>query len=72
MKSRDHLYAGCVLSAAVLALIGVVLLWRAVSFEGHIGALLVLAVAALCFVAGRELKARSAEIEKAASPDPSA
>jgi hypothetical protein len=65
---RERLYTAFMLAAAALAVAGVVLLWSAVSFEGYIGALLVLAVAAVCVVAGRELKASGAEADRAASP----
>jgi hypothetical protein len=65
---RERLYTAFMLAAAALAVAGVVLLWSAVSFEGYIGALLVLAVAAVCVVAGRELKTSGAEADRAASP----
>ena len=58
---RDHLYTGSLLAAAALVVVGIVLLYGAVSFEGYIGALLLLAVAAVCFVAGRELRATDEE-----------
>lgn len=65
---REQLYTASMLAAAVLAVVGVVLLWGAISFEGHISALLLLAVAAVCVVAGRDLKASHADREASAAP----
>lgn len=56
------------LAAGALVVVGMVLFYSAVSFEGYIGALLLLAVAAVCFVAGRELRATDAEVDRATSP----
>lgn len=64
---REHLYIGSLLAAAALVVAGVALLWQAVSFQGYIGALLFLAVAAVCVVAGRELKASGAKADQTAS-----
>lgn len=64
---RERVYIASMLTATALAVAGVLLLWRAVSFEGHIGALLLLAVAAVCVVAARELKASGAKADQTAS-----
>jgi hypothetical protein len=70
-KFREHLHTGSMLAAAALGVTGFVLLWGAVSFEGYISALLLLAVAAVCFVAGRELTGSDAKADRVASPDSS-
>lgn len=57
-------YAHPVLLAATILLLaaGTVLFWTAASFEAYISALLVLAVAALCFEGRRELQARDKKV----------
>lgn len=61
-------YAHPVLLAAtiVLLLAGAFLFWNAASFETYISALLVLAVAALCFEGRRELQARDRKVRNGA------
>ena len=53
---RDYLYAGLLGVTPVCVIIGVVMFWRASSFEGYIGALIVLTLAACSFLGARELK----------------
>ena len=53
---RDYLYAGLLGATPVLVIVGVVMLWRASSFQGYIGALMVLTLAACAFFGARELK----------------
>ena len=53
---RDYLYTGLLGATPVFIIVGVVMLWRASSFEGYIGALIVLTLAACSFLGARELK----------------
>jgi len=53
---RDYLYAGLLGATPVFVIVGVVMLWRASSFEGYIGALIVLTLACCSFLGARELK----------------
>jgi hypothetical protein len=53
---RDYLYAGLLGATPVFVIVGLVMLWRASSFEGYIGALIVLTLAACSFLGARELK----------------
>jgi len=53
---RDYLYAGLLGATPVLVIVGVVMFWRASAFEGYIGALIVLTLAACSFLGARELK----------------
>lgn len=53
---RDYLYAGLLGAAPVLLIAGVVMLWTASTFQGYIGALMVLTLAACSFLSARELK----------------
>src|SRR3954465_12315080 len=53
---RDYLHAGLLGATPVLVIVGVVMFWRASAFEGYIGALIVLTLAACSFLGARELK----------------
>jgi hypothetical protein len=53
---RDYLTAGLLGATPVLVIVGAVMFWRASSFEGYIGALIVLTLAACSFLGARELK----------------
>jgi len=53
---RDYLYAGLLGATPVFVIVGAVMFWRASSFEGYIGALIVLTLAACSFLGARELK----------------
>jgi hypothetical protein len=53
---RDYLYAGLLGATPVFVIVGVVMFWRASTFEGYIGALIVLTLAACSFLGARELK----------------
>jgi hypothetical protein len=55
-QARDYLYAGLLGATPVLLIAGIVMLWNASSFQGYIGALMVLTLAACGFLAARELK----------------
>ena len=55
---RQYTHPALLAATVLLLLAGVVLFWTAASFEAYIAALLVLAVAALCFEGRRELQAR--------------
>jgi hypothetical protein len=66
--SRHHLHAASMIAGALFLLAGIVLFWIAGSFQGYIGALLLMAIGALGFVAARELK-RSERIAPPAPQD---
>ena len=53
---RDYLYAGLLGATPVLVVIAAVVFWRASAFEGYIGALMILTLAACSFLGARELK----------------
>jgi hypothetical protein len=53
---RDYLSAGLLGATPVFVIAGAVMFWRASSFEGYIGALIVLTLAACSFLGARELK----------------
>ena len=53
---RDYLYAGLLGATPVFVIAGTVMFWRASSFEGYIGALIILTLAACSFLGARELK----------------
>ena len=55
---REYLYVALMVAAAALPVAGVVVFWRAGSFQGYISALLLLALAAVSLLAARELKPR--------------
>ena len=55
---REYLYAALMVASAALPVAGVVVFWRAVSFQGYISTLLLWALAAASFLAARELKPR--------------
>src|SRR4249919_1072267 len=55
-NTRDYLYAALLIATPVLLLAGAVVFWAAVSFEGHIAALMLLALASCSFAGARELK----------------
>jgi hypothetical protein len=52
---RDYAYGGLMGLAAVLVIVGAVMFHGAGSFQGYIGALLVLALAAVAFLGAHEL-----------------
>jgi hypothetical protein len=54
-RARNYLYAGLLGATPVFVIVGVVMLLRAGSFEGYIGALIVLTLAACSFLGAREL-----------------
>ena len=53
---RDYSYPVLMAMAALLVIAGAVMFYMAGSFQGYIGALLFLALAAVAFVGARELK----------------
>jgi hypothetical protein len=55
-NTRDYLYAALLIATPVLFIVGVVLFWAAISFEGYIAALMLLALASCSFAGARELK----------------
>ena len=57
-NTRDYLYRALLIAIPVLLVVGVVLFWAAISFEGYIVALMLLAVAGCSFAGARELKPR--------------
>lgn len=57
---RDYLYTGLLIATGVLVIAGIVVLASAVSFQGYITALLLLALAGCSMVGARELKAKDA------------
>ena len=61
---RDYVDPGLRIAGAVLVIAGVVALGLATSFQGYIGALMVLTLAGCSFVGARELKAKQASAAK--------
>jgi len=59
--TNEHLYLALVGLAAVLLIAGLVLFVAAVSFEGYIASLMVMALAGCSYAGARELKARQAK-----------
>ena len=57
----SHLYLALLGIAAVLLIAGLVLFVAAISFEGYIAALMVMALAGCSYAGARELKARQAK-----------
>jgi len=55
-QARDYLYAGLLGATPVLLIAGVVVFWNASSFQGYIGALMILTLAGCSFLGARELK----------------
>ena len=53
---RGYLYAGLLSATPVLVIVAAVVFWRSSAFEGYIGALMVLTLAACSFLGARELK----------------
>ena len=58
---RHYIYLGLLAGAAVLLIAGLVLFVAAVSFEGYIAALMVMALAGCSYAGARELQARQAK-----------
>ena len=59
--TNEHLYFALLGVAALLLLAGLVLFVAAVSFEGYIAALMVMALAGCSYAGAREVKARQAK-----------
>jgi hypothetical protein len=59
-KIRDYLYTGLLFATPVLVLAGVLALWAAISFEGYMIALIILALGGCSFAGARELKPEAA------------
>jgi len=55
-KLFDCLCTGLMLASAPFIVAGIVIFWRATSFQGYIGALLMLALAAASFLGALEIK----------------
>ncbi len=55
-NARDYVYAALLGATAVLLIVGLVLFWAAISFEGYITALMALTLAGCSFLGARELK----------------
>ena len=53
---RDYFYNGARIASAILVVVGIVLFWAAVSFEGYLLALITLALAGCSFAGARELR----------------
>ena len=53
---RDYLYTGSRIACGILLVVGIVLFWAAVSFEGYLLALITLALAGCSFAGARELR----------------
>ena len=54
----DYFYLGARIASGVLLVVGIVLFWAAVSFEGYLLALIALALAGCSFTGADELKLR--------------
>ncbi len=68
-KTRlEYVLAALMVASAALVVIGIVVFWRAASFEGYITALLVLALALVSFQGSRDLKQFASE--KTSKPEP--
>jgi hypothetical protein len=69
-ETNHYLHLGLVAGAAVLLLAGLVLFVAAVSFEGYIAALMVMALAGCSYAGAREVKSRQAKTgETSVLPD---
>jgi hypothetical protein len=53
---RNHFYTGARIASGILLVVGIVLFWAAVSFEGYLLALITVALAGCSFAGARELK----------------
>jgi hypothetical protein len=53
---REYSYAGLIAATPILVLIGLALLWTAVSVEAHLTAFIFLALAGCSYVGAQELK----------------
>ena len=60
-EGNHYFYLGLLAGAVVLLIAGLVLFVAAVSFEGYIAALMVMALAGCSYAGARELKARQAK-----------
>lgn len=65
---RDYAYAALILAAAGFVIGGAVVFQGDVSFSRYIGALLLLALAALSYLVARELKPKAAKNENQDPP----
>ena len=61
---RHHFYTAARIASAILVLVGIVLFWAAVSFEGYLLALIALALAGCSFTGARELKPEVKPVSK--------
>ena len=53
---RKHFYTGARIASGIVLVVGIVLFWAAVSFEGYLLALITVALAGLSFTGAQELK----------------
>jgi hypothetical protein len=58
--TAHYLHIGLLAGAVVLLIAGLVLFVAAISFEGYVAALMVMALGGCCYAGARELKARQA------------
>lgn len=66
---HERVNASLMVATAALLLIGLVVLWRAASFQGYIAGLLVMAIGLVAFVGARELTAKQGRPAKHPAPD---
>ena len=52
---RNHFYTGARIASGILLVVGIVLFWAAVSFEGYLLALITVALAGCSFTGAQEL-----------------
>jgi hypothetical protein len=53
---RKHFYTGARIASAIVLVVGIVLFWAAISFEGYLLALITLALAGCTFTGAQELR----------------
>jgi hypothetical protein len=66
---REYAHPALMIATPVLLVVGVAVLWRAVSVEAHLTAFIIFALAGCSFFGARELKRRVPNAGRQASPD---
>jgi hypothetical protein len=63
-EGKHYFYLGLLAGAVILLIAGLVLFVAAISFEGYIAALMVMALAGCSYAGAREVKSRQAKTEE--------
>ena len=66
---REYVHPALMIATPVLLLVGVVVLWRAISVEAHLTAFIMFALAGCSFAGARELKRREENAGRPAPPE---